>query len=185
MKKSLTTTALTLFLGFHAATATAAEWTVLFDGKLTDQLRGYQMKTFPADKWIIDGDALKTIPGKATDLITKDKYKDFELELEWKVAPGGNSGVMYRVAELDKGASWFTGPEMQILDDDKHGDGKTRRPPPARSTPSSPRMRRRSSSPSASSTRPNSSSKTTTSNTGSTVRKSWNTPGAAAKSPNW
>ena len=120
--KILAGSALALFLGFHSATA--AEWTVLFDGKLTDQLRGYQMKTFPADKWIIDGDALKTVPGKATDLITKDKYKNFELELEWKVAPGGNSGVMYRVAELDKGASWFTGPEMQILDDDKHGDGK-------------------------------------------------------------
>ena len=120
--KSLAGGTLALFLCFQSATA--AEWTVLFDGKLTDQLRGYQMKTFPADKWIIDGDALKTVPGKATDLITKDKYKNFELELEWKVAPGGNSGVMYRVAELDKGASWFTGPEMQILDDDKHGDGK-------------------------------------------------------------
>lgn len=121
----LATLAVTASLAL-AATAAAADkdWIVLFDGKVTDKLRGFKQEGFPDKMWVVDGDALKTVPGRGVDLITKDKFKDFELELEWKVAPGGNSGVMYRVNESVGGASWHTGPEMQILDDAGHGDGK-------------------------------------------------------------
>lgn len=108
-------------------TARAADWTVLFDGKPTEQLRGYKQKTFPTNNWVIDGDALKTVPGKAVDLVTVEKYKDFELEVEWKVQVGGNSGIIYNVVEgsgPDYGATYMTGPEMQVLDDAKHPDGK-------------------------------------------------------------
>src|SRR5436190_4370692 len=63
----------------------AAEWTVLFDGHSTDKLGGYKMDSFPSDKWVIDGEALRAVPGKSTDLVTKDTFKNFELELEWKV----------------------------------------------------------------------------------------------------
>ncbi len=104
------------------------EWQVLFDGKETKGLRAFKGEGVPSKGWINDNGALKTVPkeagGQVTDLITTEKFKDFELELEWKVAPGGNSGVMYRVAELKDGPAWFTGPEMQILDDSKHPDGK-------------------------------------------------------------
>jgi len=113
-----------LVLAF-AAQAYAQQWTVLFNGKNTDKFWAYGQKTFPSDIWVIDGDALKTTPGKSVDIITKDKYKDFELEFEWKVSPGANSGVMYRVAESETEPAWHTGPEMQILDDAKHADGKT------------------------------------------------------------
>src|SRR6185295_6181711 len=65
------------------------KWIVLFDGKGTEQLRGYKMDGFPSNSWIIDGDALKTMPGAAVDLISMDKYENFELEVEWKVKPGG------------------------------------------------------------------------------------------------
>lgn len=130
MKTSLNLASLTcaaLLLGAFTATA-AEEWTVLFDGKNSNGLRAYKREDFPAKGWILDNGALKTVPkeqgGEVVDLVTKDKFKDFELELEWKVAPGGNSGVMYRVNEEEKGPAWFTGPEMQILDDDKHPDGK-------------------------------------------------------------
>jgi hypothetical protein len=99
------------------------KWIVLFDGKSTEQLRGYNMDGFPSNSWIIDGDALKTMPGKAVDLISMDKYDNFELEVEWKVKPGGNSGIIYRVAET-KDPSYSTGPEMQVLDDERHPDGK-------------------------------------------------------------
>ena len=112
-----------LGFGLAAQVATAGEWIVLFDGKPTAKLRGYKQKSFPTNNWVIDGDALKTIPGKAVDLITVEKFEDVELEFEWKVTPGGNSGIMYRVAETD-GPSWHTGPELQLLDDDKHPDGK-------------------------------------------------------------
>ena len=99
------------------------EWTVLFDGHSTDKLRGYKMDSFPSDKWVIDGDALRAVPGKSTDLVTKNKFKNFELELEWKVSKGGNGGVMYRVSE-DFDEPWHSGPEMQIVDDLNHSDGK-------------------------------------------------------------
>ena len=120
------------FLACTALLAPAAdkpgEWQVLFDGKETKGLRAFKGEGFPSKGWIVEDGALKTVPkqqgGQVTDLITTEKFKDFELELEWKVSPGGNSGVMYRVIELDKGPAWFTGPEMQILDDSKHPDGK-------------------------------------------------------------
>jgi hypothetical protein len=63
------------------------------------------------------------VPGKSVDLISVDQFEDFELEFEWKVAPGGNSGVMYRVAETGS-APYQTGPEYQVLDDSKHPDGR-------------------------------------------------------------
>ena len=100
-----------------------SSWIVLFDGKLTDQLRGYKTDSFPKENWVIEDGALKTIPGKPLDLVTREKFRDFELEYEWKVAAGGNSGVMYNVAETETEA-WMTGPEMQVVDDIKHPDGK-------------------------------------------------------------
>ena len=91
--KKLTTLALAVTCLFQLA-ASAAEWTVLFDGKPTDKLRAYRGTGFPSTNWIIDNDALKTVPGKAIDLVTIESYKDFELEAEWKVQPGGNSGII-------------------------------------------------------------------------------------------
>jgi len=121
LQKLLLVSTLTGFLGLAAAPA--ADWIVLFDGKPTDKLRGYKMKAFPSEQWVIDNGALKTVPGKAIDLISVDQFEDFELEFEWKVAPGGNSGVMYRVGETGS-APWHTGPEYQVLDDSKHPDGR-------------------------------------------------------------
>lgn len=120
--------ALATSTAFLPAADKPGEWQVLFDGKTPKGLRAFKGEGFPEKAWVIDQGALKTQPrsagGQVVDLITVEKFKDFELELEWKVTPGGNSGVMYRVAELPNGPAWFTGPEMQILDDDKHGDGK-------------------------------------------------------------
>ena len=99
-------------------------WKVLFNGKSTDAWRGYKRDSFPDKGWVIDGGALKTVVGgDRVDLISKDKYQNYELELEWRVSPGGNSGVIYNVAE-DLAEPWHTGPEMQVLDDSKHVDGK-------------------------------------------------------------
>jgi hypothetical protein len=133
-------TALALALALLAGTAaetkknkTAKEaekgrWIKLFDGRLHDQLRSYRGTEFPKEAWVIEGDTLKTIPkkdgGKPADLMTKAKFKAFELVWEWKAAVGGNSGVMYHVKAHPKDPSWFTGPEYQLLDDDVHPDGK-------------------------------------------------------------
>jgi len=116
---------LVLSLSLAAPLADAAEpWKVLFDGKSTDAWRGFRRDTFPSKGWVVEDGALKTIlGGDRCDLITKDRYKDFELELDWRLTPGGNGGLFYDVAETDNEA-YFTGPEIQILDDAGHADGK-------------------------------------------------------------
>jgi hypothetical protein len=102
----------------------AAQTTVLFDGKDTSAWKGYKQEQFPATQWIIDDGALKTVKGSTPiDLVTREKYKDFDLSFEWKVPPGGNSGVIYNVDEAGR-APWHSGPEYQVLDDAKHPDGK-------------------------------------------------------------
>lgn len=103
--------------------AAEQEWQVLFDGTSTDALRGYGMDGFPADRWLVADGELRTVPGLGVDLITRDEFTDFELEFEWSVAPGGNSGVIYRVAETPD-PSWTTGPEYQVLDDERHPDAR-------------------------------------------------------------
>jgi Domain of Unknown Function (DUF1080) len=100
------------------------KWEVLFDGKAVDKWRGYKTNSFPQESWKVEDGALKTIRGgHGPDIVTKEKYDNFELQLEWKVTPGANSGIMYRVSE-DFDAPYETGPEMQVLDDDKHADGR-------------------------------------------------------------
>ena len=107
----------------RTTSSSPGDWIVLFDGRPTEKLRGYRQDSFPKDNWMIENGALKTVPGKAVDLVTRDKFQNFELEYEWKVAPGGNSGVIYNASETEK-EPWMTGPEMQVLDDSKHPDGK-------------------------------------------------------------
>jgi hypothetical protein len=100
------------------------KWLVLFDGKSVDKWRGYKMNSFPDHSWKVEAAAIKTIAGAGgPDIVTKEKFGNFELELEWKVSPGANSGIMYRVSE-EFSAPYETGPEMQVLDDDKHDDGR-------------------------------------------------------------
>jgi len=98
------------------------DWTVLFDGERVKGLRGYKEVGFPNSWEIVDG-TLKTIPGYGVDLISVDIYNNFELELEWKVPEGGNSGIFYFATE-EGDYIWQSAPEMQVLDDKKHSDGK-------------------------------------------------------------
>jgi hypothetical protein len=98
-------------------------WRTLFDGGSLDAWRGFKKDNVPAGWQVVDG-ALTRI-GEAGDLITRDQFGDFELTLEWKVAEGGNSGIMYRVTE-DADETYETGPEMQVLDDARHKDGQSR-----------------------------------------------------------
>ena len=98
------------------------DWTVLFDGERVTGLRGYKEVGFPNSWEIVDG-TLKTIPGYGVDLISVDIYSNFELELEWKVPEGGNSGIFYFATE-EGDYIWQSAPEMQVLDDKKHSDGK-------------------------------------------------------------
>ncbi len=102
---------------------TMDDWEVLFDGGSTDAWRAYQRDEFPEGGWVRDGAALKTVPGgDVVDIVTRKQYTNFEFSLEWKVSPAGNSGIFFNVTE-DFPRAWQTGPELQVLDDEGHGDG--------------------------------------------------------------
>ncbi len=103
---------------------------LLFDGKNTDQWRGYNKTDFPQEGWNIDNNAIHCIgsgkgeAGKGGDIITKEKYKNFELTLEWKISEGGNSGIFYLAQEIPGLEIYKSAPEMQVLDNLKHPDAK-------------------------------------------------------------
>jgi hypothetical protein len=98
----------------------AAGWRLLFDGRSTLGWRGFRQPSTPNGWQAIDG-AL-TRAGDAGDIITVNQFASFELTLEWQIAQGGNSGIMYRVTE-NGDATFHTGPEMQVLDNARHPDG--------------------------------------------------------------
>ena len=100
------------------------DWIILFNGDDVSHWRAFNQEEFPFDGWAIENGTLKTIVGgNKVDIITRDVYKDFEFVLEWKVSPSGNSGIFYFATE--KGDYiWQTAPEMQVLDNTAHHDGK-------------------------------------------------------------
>jgi hypothetical protein len=99
-------------------------WVTLFDGTSTEHWRGFRRDTFPDDGWQVEDGALTPRPdGTVVDLVTRRTYRDFELELEWRVAPHGNSGIFVQVSE-DHPEVWHTGPEFQVLDNERHPDGR-------------------------------------------------------------
>ena len=99
-----------------------AGWRLLFDGQTAKGWRGYAVDSMPDGWQVVDG-ALTRV-ARAGDIITKEKFRDFELVVDWKVLPGGNSGIFYRAA-LGSEAIYWSAPEYQVLDDARHNDGKS------------------------------------------------------------
>ena len=98
----------------------AAGWQLLFDGKTLAGWRAIGKPAFPADKWSVEDGWLHGLGKGGGDIISTNQFEQFELAWEWKLIEGGNSGVKYFVLE-PRGA---IGHEYQILDDNKHPDGK-------------------------------------------------------------
>lgn len=105
-------------------------WLPLFDGKTTAGWHSYG-KSVPGAAWEVDNGTLHlNIKDKDKedrgDLVTDKEYENYHLKLEWKISEGGNSGIIFNVHEDTSkyGATYETGPEMQVLDNDKHADGK-------------------------------------------------------------
>jgi hypothetical protein len=94
-------------------------------GLLTPSMwRAYGGDEFPATGWRIEGDVLHALPGSdRVQLISRDRFSDFDVSLEWRLPVGGNSGLLYRVLE-DGAEPWASGPEMQLLHDAGHPDGQ-------------------------------------------------------------
>jgi len=120
----------------------SAGWRLLFDGTSLRGWRGLGRDTVPTAHWVVENGAIRKLPmdkiqartqadGQPLDggdLMTVDTFGDFELSWEWRVTPGANSGVKYNVSEelstsLEPRHA-AKGFEYQILDDDRHPDGK-------------------------------------------------------------
>src|SRR5690349_4114425 len=98
-------------------------WHALFDGKSLDAWRAYKDEAVPAGWRIADGALVKD--GQVKDIMTKDEFGDFELELDWKIGEAGNSGIFYRGTEEYDHIYW-SAPEYQLLDDTRAEDNATR-----------------------------------------------------------
>jgi len=101
----------------------AAGWQLLFDGKTMSQWRGYKSDSVP-DGWKVE-DGTLTKSGSTGDIITRNKFANFELDIDWKIAPGGNAGIFYRGTEEYDHIYW-SAPEYQLLDDARAPDGRSR-----------------------------------------------------------
>jgi hypothetical protein len=127
-------------------------WRLLFDGTSLRGWRGLGRDTVPTAHWVVADGVIKKVananvakdadgrPVRGGDLMTEGTFRDFELAWEWKTTPGANSGVKYNVSEAlstgqpetglrpstgARGASHSAiGFEYQVLDDDRHSDGK-------------------------------------------------------------
>lgn len=90
------------------------EWQPLFDGVSTSGWHNAGKTTLDPRWQAIDGALVLTAPGGG-DIVSDAQFDDFELELEWQLAPGGNSGVFYRAMDVDP--VWRRAAEYQLLDD--------------------------------------------------------------------
>jgi hypothetical protein len=103
-------------------------WKLLFDGKTTQGWHTYLRDTV-GSKWQVKDGAIVFDPSQPEsgggDIVTNGVYENYELNLEWKISKGGNSGIIFDIQEDPKyGATYLTGPEMQVLDNIDADDNK-------------------------------------------------------------
>ena len=110
-----------------------AGWQLLFDGETSNGWEGFQNTPFPATSWTIEDGTIRTLADNSGgDIVTVGQFENFELVFDWKLVPGGNSGVKYLVQKAWAGPGYrphlspeakrrsmlrATGPEYQLLDD--------------------------------------------------------------------
>lgn len=107
-------------------------WVLLFDGKTSEGWKGYNKDHFPTGWEIVDGTlhCIGSGQGEAGgrdggDIVTTKEYSNFRLRLEWKIAPGGNSGIFYLGKDNSEFPQiYYTAPEMQVLDNERHPDAR-------------------------------------------------------------
>jgi Domain of Unknown Function (DUF1080) len=123
VKKLLVLAALLLVAGAWAQDSPKMHsWRALLDDK-GSAWRGWTAAGFP-DGWHLEGDTISK-DGEVEDLVTRETFGNFELELEWKLGKGGNSGIFYRgTREYDH--IFWSAPEFQLLDDANAPDGRNR-----------------------------------------------------------
>ena len=103
-------------------------YSLLWDGRTATGRRAPYGKEFPANIWEIKDGTLTVKPqpagAKHSDIVTEKEFGAFDLQFEFKLTPGANSGVKYFVVEEEKLKGAVIGLEYQVLDDEKHPDAK-------------------------------------------------------------
>ncbi len=117
----------------YSPAADGDAWIMLFDGKTTTGWHTYGQDHVGAAWKVEDGTLRLDASHKKDwqtndggDIVSNDEFENFDLKLQWKISPKGNSGIMFYVQDDPKKYKyvWWTGPEMQVLDNDGHDDGK-------------------------------------------------------------
>ncbi|MCC5930169.1 MAG: DUF1080 domain-containing protein [Cyclobacteriaceae bacterium] len=109
-----------------AAIQVSDEWEVLFDGTGVEKWRGKNLMDFPDSGWVVE-DGLLFLTARGGDIVTREKYGDFELVFEFNLTEKANSGVKYFVDTIinpEKDWIQINGPEYQIIDDYNHPEIK-------------------------------------------------------------
>src|SRR5438874_192611 len=127
MRRKLVGLALVVVAGATLA-GQAPRKRLLFDGKTTNGWRGFKKPAFPDHGWVVENGWLKHVATPkggqgGGDIITVDAFDNFDLQFEWRVALGANSGVKYLVSE-DRGGGSAVAHEYQVIDDERHPDAK-------------------------------------------------------------
>jgi hypothetical protein len=96
-------------------------WKVLFDGQSAGAWRSVNGEKFPSQKWLMHNVSLTFLGQGGGSIVTRDRFSDFELTLDFKLSRGANSGIKYYVVE-NEGTAY--GLEYQLLDDKRHPDAE-------------------------------------------------------------
>ncbi|MEO8427071.1 MAG: DUF1080 domain-containing protein [Verrucomicrobiota bacterium] len=99
----------------------AAGWKLLFDGKSLNGWHNFKREGVRPGWQVKDGALVCVDPHNAGDIVTADKFGWFELQLDYNISEGGNSGIMFHVTD-EGDAAWATGPEIQLEDNAKAAD---------------------------------------------------------------
>lgn len=97
-------------------------WKLLFNGETAEHWRGYNSDSFPENGWSVRDGVLVFDPAESDgaeggqNIITRDKFENFHLKLEWKIQDRSNSGIFYGVLEQENIDIYWSGIEYQIID---------------------------------------------------------------------
>lgn len=126
MRRQVFGASVLILAGVALAAQPPARERSLFDGKTTTGWRGFKKPAFPERGWSVESGWLKHAAKGGDsqgggDIVTVDTFDNFDLTFEWRIAPGGNSGVKYLVTEDRSGPIAH---EYQVIDDARHPDAK-------------------------------------------------------------
>jgi hypothetical protein len=100
-------------------------WQLLFDGTTKNGWHSYNKKGNLEDWKVENGILTLNSTKKDDDIVTDEEFENFHLKIDWNISEGGNSGIMFSVKEMPKyDRDYKTGPEMQVLDNERHSDAK-------------------------------------------------------------